>query len=160
MLIAIAAVSKNRVIGKDGKLPWKIKEDLAIFKKITLHNRVIMGRKTFDSLSRPLQERENIVLSQKKEIPVSKNLYQVFSKEELLAYLKNQPDNKENFVIGGEEIFSLLLPYINKIYLSSIPKNFEGDTFFPKFEEDFSLESEEKILASYDFFFQKWERKH
>ena len=159
MLSAVAAMSKNRVIGKNGKLPWKIKEDLAKFKEITIHHRVIMGRKTFDSLSNPLIKRENIVLSKKNKLPLSKNLYQISSKEDLLTYLEKQPKDKENFVIGGEEIFSLFLSNINKIYLSFIPENFEGDTFFPIFENDFLLKSEEKFSANYKFSFQRWERK-
>ena len=95
----------------------------------------------------------------KTSIPSKENLHQVCSQQELLAYLQKKSNNKENFIIGGAEIFSLFLPYIDTIYLSFIPQYFAGDVFFPEFEKGFSCIKEEKITASNDFYFQKWERK-
>lgn len=157
MFSAIFAVSKNRVIGKDGKLPWYIPEDFKIFKEKTLGQRIIMGRKTFDSLGqKPLKDRENIVLTNRH---LSQEGVVSFSSYEQLLWELEKDKNKKNIVIGGAEIFVLFLPRIEKIYLSYIPQNFAGDVFFPPFETDFEKISEKKIAAKIPFFFQTWVRK-
>ncbi len=158
MFIGIAAMSKNRVLGKAGKLPWKISEDLALFKAKTVGHRVIMGRKTYDSLhNSALKQRENIILSKNHLFTKNVSTYSDF--DLLLHELKQKKDSKENFVIGGARIFSLFLPYIQKIYLSVIQNNFEGDVFFPLFEDNFIKNSSEKISATIPFDFQTWIRK-
>ena len=112
---AILAMSQNRVIGKDGKIPWTISEDLKIFKKITFGHRVIMGRKTFESLNKKsLVGRENIVISRQKQVHADFSFYQNISS--LIQNLEKQIlklatlSKKKNFVIGGQEIFQIFLP--------------------------------------------------
>ena len=157
MFDAIFAMSQNRVIGRAGKLPWRMPEDLVLFKKTTWGARVIMGRKTFDSLGRKiLKERENIVFSSQ---PIyQEGVVSFQSSEELLKRLANKTE-KKNFIIGGAQIFSLFLPLIQKIYLSYLPQNFEGDTYLPPFEKDFEKIEQKNIPANIPFFFQIWQRK-
>ena len=152
---AIVAMAKNRVIGNNDKLPWHISEDLKLFKKTTLGHRIIMGRKTFASLGyKALQGRENIILS--KELKATQNITVYNSFEKLVANLETKKDKKINFVIGGETIYRLFMPYLQKIYLSAIQEDFEGDTYFPKFEENFSKETEKPYKAKIPFSLQIW----
>ncbi len=128
-IIIIAAVSENNVIGKDGKIPWHIKEDLQHFKILTLNHPVIMGRKTYESLPvKPLKDRVNIVLTKQKEFSppdvVVKN-----SLEEAIEYCKNYD---KVFIIGGQSLFDEGLKIADTLELTRIHGNYEGDTFFPK----------------------------
>lgn len=158
MLNAIVAMDNNRVIGKNGKLPWSIPEDLSLFKKTTWGHSIIMGRKTYDSLGRkPLKKRANIVLS--RSITNQEGVQTFSCYKELLQELESKKADKEYFIIGGAEIFSLFLSKIQKIYLSLISQNFEGDVFLPPFEADFQKISEQKIQAATPFSFQIWEHK-
>ena len=162
---AILAMSQNRVIGKDGKIPWTISEDLKIFKKITFGHRVIMGRKTFESLNKKsLVGRENIVISRQKQVHADFSFYQNISS--LIQNLEKQIlklatlSKKKNFVIGGQEIFQIFLPMIQKVYLSVIQKKFEGDTYLPVFEKDFELVENKLQKANIPFLLQTWKRKN
>ncbi len=128
---AIAAMSANRIIGRDGALPWRLPEDLKFFRAVTTGHAVIMGRKTWESLGRPLPNRQNIVLSRTMEAPMGAEV--VRSTEELDA-LELDGDV---FVIGGAEIYRLLLPRCAAVYLTVLDAEAEGDTGFPVFEEDF-----------------------
>lgn len=123
----IVAMSENRVIGKLGKLPWHLPNDLIHFKKLTTGKNILMGRKTFDSIGRALPNRNNLVLT--KNLDLRADAITVFhSKEELL-------DSKldELMVIGGEEIYKLFLPECRKIYLTLVHDVVAGDAFFPDF---------------------------
>ena len=162
---AIFAMSQNRVIGKDGKIPWHIPEDFKFFKEITLGHRVIMGRKTFESLNKKsLVGRENIVISRQKQVQADFSFYQNISS--LIQNLEKQVlksaplSEKKNFVIGGAEIFQVFLPMIQKIYLSVVQKKFEGDTYLPIFEEDFELVENKLQKANIPFLLQTWKRKN
>lgn len=125
MINIIVASSENNVIGKDNKLLWDLKDDLKRFKDLTKNNTVIMGRKTYESIGKPLPNRVNIVLTRsKKEI---KGCIVVNSVKEAL----NKSDrNKEIFIIGGTEIYNQFLNYCNKIYLTLVHSEFEGDAYF------------------------------
>lgn len=132
-MIAIAAMSENRAIGLNGKLPWpSVKEDFQHFKRMTLDKNIIVGRKTFDEL--PHLKRRNIfVLTRTKtreEIFVGLNLGQIVNRAE------NLPE--DGIICGGAEIYSLLLPSCTELYLTLIKGNFKGDTFMPAFEHLFN----------------------
>ncbi|MBI6875494.1 dihydrofolate reductase [Clostridium aciditolerans] len=135
MLSFVVAISNNNVIGLDNKIPWYLPDDLKKFKEITTGKTktMIMGRKTFESLPQILPDRHHVVLTRDKNYKVDDNRVTIVNNEEdLKKYIK---DEKEYFVIGGEEIFSLLFPYTNKMYITEIDADIQGDTFFPKYDE-------------------------
>lgn len=130
MLSIIVAKAKNNIIGKNNKLLWSLPEDLKRFKEITTGHTIIMGRKTFESLGRVLPNRKHIVFTQNPDFKVEdENVEIVHSMLEIKQYID---DENENFVIGGAMIYSLLLPYTNKMYVTEINQDFEGDALFPK----------------------------
>ena len=133
MLSIIVAVANNNVIGKDNKLIWHLPADLKRFKELTTGKTIIMGRKTFESLGRVLPNRKHIVLTRNKEWKYEDNQVKVITKlEELEREIK---DKEENFVIGGASIYKMLMPYTNKMYVTKIEEEFEGDTYFPEINE-------------------------
>jgi dihydrofolate reductase len=124
---AIVAMSKNRVIGRENQLPWRLPEDLKRFKKITMNHPIIMGRKTFESIGRVLPGRANIIISRNShfQAPGAKV---VGSLEDALSLCKNE---KEVFIIGGAEIYKLAMSRIQRIYLTLVHQEIQGDAFFP-----------------------------
>lgn len=128
----IAAVAQNNVIGKDNKLLWRLKKDMQWFKKHTSGHCVLMGRKTFESLGKPLPNRKNIVITSK---PIENNEDLLFFKsiEEGINYAKEHGET-ELFVIGGGDIYKQLLPKAETIYLTIVDCEPDGDTFFPILE--------------------------
>lgn len=125
----IAAIAENNVIGKDNDLIWHISEDLKRFKKLTSGHPVIMGRKTYESLPfKPLPNRKNIIISSQKELKY-KGAIIVNSVES--AFQECQNDD-EVFICGGATIYELFYPFSNKMYITKVHHNFEGDTFFPE----------------------------
>lgn len=146
-LSAIVAVSNNWAIGKNGSMPWHIPEDLKYFKKTTVNKPILMGRKTFESLGKPLSGRANIVISQKlaQAPPANWNLTSETSLYfcvnlqqglKLADELASKMQTYEIMIIGGGNIYAQLLPYTNKIYLSRIDKTIaDADTFFPKLDK-------------------------
>ena len=156
MLSIIVAKAQNNIIGKDNKLLWHIPEDLKRFKDLTTGHTIIMGRKTFESLGRILPNRKHIVFTQNPDFKVNdENVKIVHSMLEIQEYIENK---EENFVIGGAMIYNLLMPYANKMYITEIHKDFEGDTVFPKINldiwEEVSREKGEDIEQNnleYDF---------
>jgi dihydrofolate reductase len=127
-LIIIAAIANNRVIGKNGKLPWHIPEDLSRFKKLTIGHTVIMGRRTFDSLENPFPNRTNIVISSR----VINGVKSYPSLEFALQALKNEI---EVFVIGGGRVFADALKLADELRLTLVDRDVDGDTFFPPYED-------------------------
>lgn len=129
---------KKRVIGKKGGLPWYIPEELKRFKKITMGHPIIMGRKTHESIGRPLQGRTNIVITHEPKY-TSPGCIIVHSLEEALRLsfdkLRIAQGSDEIFVIGGGEIYKQALPKANKLYLTYIDKEIAGDVFFPDYSE-------------------------
>jgi dihydrofolate reductase len=140
---AIVAMAQNRVIGAEGSIPWHLPEDLKFFKATTLGHAIVMGRKTYASLGRPLPGRQNIVLS--RTMPATSDLIIVRSPEELLE----REDHEEFFVIGGAEIYKLLLPACHELLVTYVPHEIIGDTFFPRFEAEF--DAGETVLKTADF---------
>lgn len=133
MLSIIVAKAKNNIIGKDNKLLWKLPADLQRFKELTTGHTIIMGRKTFESLGRVLPNRKHIVFTQNPDFKVNdENVQVVHSMLEIQEYIESE---EECFVIGGAMIYNLLMPYVNKMYITQIDKDFEGDAFFPRIDE-------------------------
>ncbi len=130
---AIAAMSLNRVIGSAGKIPWRIPEDFRWFKQCTGGQVVVMGRKTFESLGKPLPNRTNVVLTRGAAIPGVETI------SNLAALNPSAFAPREVWVIGGAEIYALLLPRCSDLYLSVVQREVDGDAFFPEFESDFAL---------------------
>lgn len=134
MLSIIVAKAKNNTIGKDNKLLWHISDDLKRFEELTTGHVIIMGRKTFESLGKVLPNRKHIVFSQNPDFKVNdENVEIVHSMLQLQEYIE---DDKENFVIGGAMIYNLLMPYVKKMYVTEIDKDFDGDTFFPRINNE------------------------
>lgn len=135
MISIIVAVAKNNVIGKDNKLLWHVSEDLKRFKAITSNKKMIMGRKTFESLPGILPNRDHIVVTRDKSFKVDSD--KVTISYDLTSLVeKYSKSEDEIFVIGGAEIYKQLLPYTQKIYLTKINEVFEGDTYFPEINYD------------------------
>lgn len=126
-LVIIAALGRNRVIGKDGKLPWHISEDLKRFKCLTTGHTVLMGRKTFESLGKPLPNRRNVVLT-------SQEISGVETYPTLAQALHALEQEEKVFVIGGGEVFAQLLDQADELHLTLVDKDVEGDTYFPPYE--------------------------
>lgn len=132
-LTGIVAMTPERVIGKDGGLPWHIPADLKFFKKHTTGHPILMGRKTFDSIGKPLPKRENIVLTtdpawhhdRVKTIHHPRDL-------------KDHPlSDQQIFVIGGAQVYECLMPSMSDLVITHIKKSYEGDTYFPEYETQF-----------------------
>ncbi len=133
MLSIIVAMGNNNVIGIDNKLPWHIPDDLKYFKEKTLNKSVIMGRKTLESLGKPLKERKNVVLTRDKSYAFKNSDVEIVHDiSEINKYIF---DDKENFVIGGAEIYKMLMPYCECLYITKIYKDFAGDKYFEKIDE-------------------------
>ena len=138
-LSLIAARSRNGAIGLDGNLPWRLAEDLAFFKSVTLGHPIIMGRKTWESLPRrPLPGRENIVLSRDWAYRAAGARVYTAMRPAIEAgkALARAEDKREVFVVGGEAIYAATLPHADMIYITEVDTEIDGDAFFPMFDED------------------------
>jgi dihydrofolate reductase len=144
---AIAAMSENRVIGCGGKIPWHLPEDFRFFRKMTIGNIIVMGRRTFQAVGRPLPDRHTIVLSRHfkkpQEIFAQQELglfkcgtFEIAPKLEKIGYAK---DKREIFICGGGQVYAGALPFCTDLFLTRVKKSVEGDTFFPPFEDQFEL---------------------
>lgn len=162
MLSIVVAKAKNNIIGKDNKIIWHLPEDLKHFKKITTGYTIIMGRKTFQSLGRVLPNRKHIIFSNNPSFNVNEeNVKVVHSLLEIQDLIEGK---EEAFVIGGAMIYNFLMPYVKKMYVTEIDKEFEGDTFFPKIDNNIWKEiSREKGIKdeknNLDYYFVTYERK-
>ena len=137
-MILIAAMTRDRVIGRDGRMPWHIPEDLKLFKRLTTGHTVVMGRRTFRSIGRPLPERYNVVISRSLREAAGALLCR--SLEEGLE--KARAYGREVFVIGGASIYRQTLPLADKLVISWVKEAYEGDTRFPDFDEkEWQIES-------------------
>ncbi len=144
-LSAIVAMTPDRIIGKNGTLPWHLPEDLKFFKKQTSGHPIVMGRKTFDSIGKPLPKRQNIILTndQNWQHPNTKTIHH----PDQLSTL--QLLDSTIYVIGGSQIYSLFLPLLDDLYITHIHHPYEGDTVFPEYSELFP--KSEHILSTEDF---------
>lgn len=157
----LVAMDQNRVIGKDNKLPWHLPADLKYFKELTMGHPIIMGRKTYESIGKPLPGRENIVITRKKDY-IAEGCTIIHSIAEIKELKEKR--NDELFVIGGAEIFEQTFSIADRLYITTIEETFEGDTYFPDFNEaDWVIVSEEKGVQDernvYEHYFFVYERK-
>ncbi len=132
-LAIIAAVARNRVIGRDGKIPWHISDDLKRFKRLTVGHAVLMGRRTWESLGRPLADRRNVVLSSRTNpsvFPPGVEMYP--TAEQALEALAGE---ERVFVIGGAAVYARFLDCADELYLTLVDQEPGGDTLFPPYEE-------------------------
>ena len=140
---AIAAMSENRVIGHGNKIPWHLPEDFKWFKKMTTGQVVVMGRRTFESIGKPLPNRETIVLSRGGfQFPGVRTVAD-------LGAIDLANETREVFICGGAQIYEQALPLCSDLYLTLVKRMVEGDAFFPPFEERFELV--EQVLENTDF---------
>ncbi|KQC01903.1 dihydrofolate reductase [Pedobacter sp. Hv1] len=128
----VVAISANNAIGKDNQLLWHLPADLKHFKEITTGHPIIMGRKTYDSIGRPLPNRRNIVITRNKELLIA-GVEVVSSIAEAISLCANE---NEVFIIGGAEIYKHALPLTNCIYLTVVHQQYEADAFFPELNEN------------------------
>ncbi|MFJ7745883.1 dihydrofolate reductase [Peribacillus sp. NPDC097295] len=132
MISLMVAMDENRLIGKNNALPWYLPADLQYFKRVTMGHPIVMGRKTFESIGRILPGRENVIVTRNHDFQVEgcTILHDV-------SEIKTFADNSEQevFVIGGAEIFQAILPVTDRLYITQIHEEFEGDTYFPVINE-------------------------
>ncbi len=133
MISLVVAMGLNREIGINNQIPWKLSEDLKNFKKTTMGHHILMGRKTFESIGKPLPGRTNIILSRNKDFKV-KDCITVTTMDEAINFSKKNGET-ELMVIGGAEIYKEALPLANRIYLSKVEFKGEADAYFPEFNE-------------------------
>lgn len=166
ILSAIAAMSQNRVIGKDNKLPWHLPEDLKYFKEKTKNKVLIMGRKTFESLGRPLPNRFHIVITRNQSYDIHDPMVEVVSSlshalelAHMLTAKYKEKFGDEVFIVGGAEIYKQSLDLIQRLYLTVIEQDFVGDAYFPEFDEQkFKLMQDEKHTGPLSFSFRIYEQ--
>lgn len=156
MLSFIVAMDENRVIGKDNDLPWHLPNDLQFFKQKTSGNTIIMGRKTFDSLGRVLPNRKHVVLTRTKQ-KYPEEVEVVHTIDDIIEYT-NKHHREELFVIGGGNLFTQLLPYADRLYITEIHESFDGDVYFPMINGNEWKEvsrikgkQDEKNIYNYDY---------
>ena len=151
MIKIIVATSKNKVIGNNNELIWKLSSDLKRFKELTTGHPVVMGRKTYESIGKPLPNRRNIIITRNLEYEVN-GCEVVYSLEEALLLTNN-----DCFIIGGGEIYNQSLELADKIYLTLVHQDFEGDTQFPELNSEWAkmsrkdFEADEKNEYNYSF---------
>jgi dihydrofolate reductase len=130
----IAAMAENGVIGRDGRLPWHLAADLKRFKSLTMGHTLVMGRKTWESIGRPLPGRRMVVVSRQADYR-PEGVEVVTSLDDALA-IASAAGDEEVFVIGGAEIYQLALPRADRLYMTLVLADVEGDTYFPEVEWD------------------------
>jgi dihydrofolate reductase len=132
MISLIVATAKNRVIGKDNRMPWRLPADMAYFKQTTMGHPVVMGRKTYESIGKQLSGRRNIILTRDPDFR-AEGCEICHSIEAVLAVARSG-EEQEFFIIGGDSVYSALFPFADRLYLTLIEKDFEGDAFFPEID--------------------------
>lgn len=160
LLSIIVAMDKNRVIGKDNDLPWRLSADLQHFKKITMGKPIVMGRKTYDSIGRPLPGRENIILTRDSSFK-AEGCTIMHSLDEIFEYCEDQ---EEIMIMGGATLYEVTLKLANKLYITEVHAEVEGDTWFPEIDfNNWTETSREDYKADekndFNFSFVQFERK-
>ena len=135
MITLIAAHGDNLVIGKDGWMPWHLKEDLRTYKKLTMNHKIVMGRKTFESLKKPLPGRFTYVVTNRLDCSYAfDNVEVVHDFEALLLDFK--PKAESLMICGGASIYAQALPYADELWISLVDEHYEGDTYFPDYSKE------------------------
>jgi dihydrofolate reductase len=143
-LTAIVAMTPDRIIGRDGTLPWHLPEDLAFFKRTTSGHPILMGRKTYESIGRPLPKRRNIVIT--RDTSWSADGVEVIHSP---GALKDLEIEGKVFIIGGSEIYQSFLPQLDELLVSHVFESYPGDTRFPEFEPLFG---KPEVLETHEAF--------
>jgi len=161
-LSLLAAVSENRVIGRAGELPWRLPDELAYVKRTTLGHTLVMGRKTYESIGRPLPGRTSIVITRNSDYAPHPDVVVVSDLDAALAAARERGES-EVFVFGGEAVYALALPRADRLYLTRVQAEVEGDAFFPELDEsEWTLREEEHHPAderhAFAFTFQVLDR--
>lgn len=155
MLGLIVAYAENRVIGKDGMIPWRIKGEQLRFKELTTGNVVIMGRRSYEEIGRPLPNRTTIVISSTKNFD-QENCYTVKSVQEAIELA----GDRDAYISGGAGVYREALPYVDKMYITEIHKVIEGDTYFPEFDKDeWEREVEKEVDGEIPYTYVTYTRK-
>lgn len=155
MIGLIVAYSKNHVIGIDGHMPWNIPEELERFKELTTGNVIIMGRLTHKDIGRILPNRTNIIISNTEKFE-GENCYTVSSLEDALKIA----GNRDTYIIGGEQLFKDAIEFVDKMYITLIEQEFEGDRYFPDFDETkFNMIVEKKFSGDICYKYLTYIRK-
>jgi len=144
-LSIIVATAEKGVIGKDNQLIWHLPEDLKMFRRLTTGHVIIMGRKTFESIGKPLPNRTSIIISRNNDYQVEGCIV-VSSLEEAVEKAK-EIETEEAFIIGGAQIYALALDMADTVYLTQVHYNFEGDAFFPVLDTNIWIEKERKSFS-------------
>ena len=147
----IAARGRNNMIGNEGGLPWRLKDDLAFFKKLTMGCPILMGRKTWESLpTKPLPGRDNIVLSRdgQYEAPRARVFTAMPAAIAAGRALASAAGRSELFVVGGEAIYAAALPHADRLYITDVDADIDGDAFFPKFDAGVFAESDSRRIEA------------
>ena len=150
-LTIIAAISENNAIGYQGKIPWHIPEDLKRFKQLTTGNTIMMGRKTYESIGKPLPNRTNIVITKNKNFRAT-GIIIAHTLEEAIEQSKNF---QHTYIISGQQIYEQTMPLANKLEITHVHKTVQADTFFPqidytKWKETNKIEKKEYSFATYE----------
>lgn len=155
MVALIVAYAKNRVIGNQGMIPWKIKGEQKRFRELTTGNVVVMGRRSFEEIGKPLPNRMNIVVSSTK-VFTGENCCTVGSLQEAIQLA----GNRDVFVSGGARLYEEALPIVEKMYITEIEETIDGDTYFPEFdEEDFVKVIDERFEGEIPYTYVTYTRK-
>lgn len=162
MLSIIVAKASNNIIGKDNSLIWHLPEDLKRFKALTTGHTIIMGRRTFESLGRVLPNRRHVILCNDMKMEIEDENIEILEDISMLDKYINSEE--EHFIIGGATIYRLLMPYANKMYITEIAQEFEGDVSFPEInKEEWNIVEVQKGLKNeknpYDYNYVTYIRK-
>jgi dihydrofolate reductase len=161
LISAIVAVSENNVIGRDGHLPWHLSADLKRFKAITTGHSIILGRKNYDDIGRPLPNRTNYVLTRNKDFQAPGCI--VCSSLELAIEAAKAAGETECFIIGGAAVYREAMPLVDKLYYTKVLSHVDGDVFFPEWVGNFAKISEEMVPADekndFPTLYQVWVRE-
>ncbi|WP_099158307.1 dihydrofolate reductase [Virgibacillus ndiopensis] len=162
MISLLLAMDRNQLIGSQNDLPWHLPSDLKFFKEVTTGHTIIMGRKTYESIGKPLPNRVNVVIT-RNQAEYPEKVKVIDNIETVLDWNRNHP-SEEFFIIGGGTIFDQVLPHADRMYITYIDEIFDGEIYFPKFSfEDWNLTSKEKGEKNeknpYDYYFLQYDRK-
>ncbi len=146
----VVAVSENGVIGDRGKIPWHFREDLQRFKRLTMGHPIIMGRKTYESIGKPLPGRTNIVLTQNSTLTTPPEVLKFTSLDNALDHCRKQNDDRV-FIIGGSKIYQLVLPMADKLFVTEVHQHVSGDTKFPDYDRREWKETAREDGTAYSF---------
>lgn len=135
-LSILVAMARNRVIGQNNKLPWHLPADLKHFKFLTMSHTIVMGRKTYESIGRPLPGRTNIIITRQTSFEAPGAMVVNSIEDALQICEETSHQTSEHFIIGGEKIYQQTLQLCQRMYITEIQKDFEGDAFFPNFNLD------------------------